>query len=238
MTRSLGLFGSGEFLPWAEPVDRMLIDRSSVSSGKVVVLPLASAPEGDAVFENWARMGTEHYRRIGADPVVVPIKTRSDAMQPEHVEALEDAALIFFSGGNPGYCCRVLPGTPFWDAVLAKIDAGVSFGGCSAGAVMLGHTAPDVPADSLDFEWVEGLRLFPNLVVGAHWNMLDSYKPGLRAEIIAAMPADVLMLGVDEDTAVVGDGTMFTIHGLGGVELVPPEQRYETGETFTLGGAG
>lgn len=233
MTRILGLYGSGEFLPWAEPVDRLLIDRSSVKTDKVVILPLASAPEGDDVFDRWASMGIEHYRRIGADPVVLPIKTREDAMQPEHVEALEGAALVFFSGGNPGYCCRALPGTPFWEALLGKIEAGVSFGGCSAGAVMLGDTAPDVGED-LTFEWVDGLRLLPRVVIGAHWNMLDTYRPGLRQDIMTMIPEGITMLGVDEDTAAVGDGTTFTVYGTGGVEILPPDKRFEAGDTFDV----
>lgn len=233
MTRSLGLFGSGEFLPWAEPVDRMLIERSSVKTDKVVVLPLASAPEGDETFDRWASMGMSHYRKIGAAPVVLPIKTREDAMRPEHVDALDEAALIFFSGGNPGYCCRVLPQTPFWEAVVAAVEAGVSIGGCSAGAVMLGNTAPDVKPD-LTFEWVDGLRLFPDVVVGAHWDMLDSYRPGLREQILQEIPSGILVVGIDEDTAIVGDGMTFTVHGNGGVELIPPGKRYESGEELSL----
>src|SRR5882724_1349827 len=55
-----GLFGSGEFLPWAEPVDTRLVESSSRRDGRVLVVPTASAPEGDAVFERWAAMGTEH----------------------------------------------------------------------------------------------------------------------------------------------------------------------------------
>jgi cyanophycinase len=233
VTRTLGLFGSGEFLLWTEPVDRLLVDRSSVRSDKVVILPLASAPEGEDTFNQWATMGTEHYRGMGLDPIVLPIKTHEDAMRPEHVEALEGAALVYFSGGNPGYCCRVLPGTPFWEALLAKIDAGVSFGGCSAGAVMLGETAPDVKPD-LNFEWVNGLRLLPGMIIGAHWNMLDTYRPGLREDILQLIPEGCQLLGIDEDSAIVGDGTTFIAYGAGGVEVIPPDKRFEAGDTFNL----
>lgn len=233
MTRLLGLFGSGEFLPWAEPVDRLLIERSAVKSDRVVILPLASAPEGDETFDRWALMGTEHYRRIGADPVVVPIKTRDDAMRPDYAEHLDGSALVFFSGGNPGYAARTLAGTPFWEALVAKIEAGVSFGGCSAGAVMLGATAPDVKPD-LTFEWVDGLRLLPGIVIGAHWNMLDTYRPGLREDIMTIIPEGTTMLGIDEDSAIVGDGATFTVYGEAGAEIIPPDKRFEAGDTFNL----
>lgn len=233
MARTLGLFGSGEFLPWAEPVDRLLIDRSTVKTGRVAILPLASAPEGDETFDRWATMGIEHYERLGAEPVVIPIKTREDAKDSSHVAALEDASLVYFSGGNPGYAARALDGTPFWEALVAMIDSGVSFGGCSAGAVMLGATAPDVKPD-LSFDWVDGLKLLDGIVVGAHWNMLDTYRPGLREDIMSIIPPGLVVLGIDEDTAVVGDGTAFTVYGEGGAEIIPPDKRFEAGDTFNL----
>jgi cyanophycinase len=233
VTRTFGLFGSGEFLPWAEPVDRLLIERSSVAGDRVVILPLASAPEGDDVFDRWAAMGIEHYRRLGADPVVLPIKTREDAMRPEHVDALEGASLVYFSGGNPGYAARVLAASAFWAALSRKIDAGVSFGGCSAGAVMLGEMAPDVQPN-LTFEWVAGLRVLPNAFIGAHWNMLDTYRPGLRDDILGMIPPGAMVLGIDEDTAIVGDGAAFTVYGAAGAEIIPPDKRFEAGDTFNL----
>ena len=36
--------------------------------------------------------------------------------------------------------------------------------------------------------WKAGLRLFPNLQFGPHWDALDKYVPGLQAMFIAAVP--------------------------------------------------
>src|SRR2546422_11056366 len=63
-----GLFGSGEFLPWAEPVDRWLASSGGGRGGRVLVLPTASAPEGDDVFGRWGSMGVSHYRKLGLEP--------------------------------------------------------------------------------------------------------------------------------------------------------------------------
>ena len=78
----IALLGSGEFEPWTEPVDRWLLDRAT-GDGTVLILPTASAPEGDRVFTMWADMGLAHYGRLGIASEVVPMKTREDADRPE-----------------------------------------------------------------------------------------------------------------------------------------------------------
>lgn len=238
----IGLFGSGEFEEWAEPVDRLLLDSAANSSGRVLILPTASAPEGDEVFDRWGAMGTDHYRRIGATPEVVPLKTREDAFSSEIAGRVEGAGLIFFSGGNPGYAAKVLKGTPFWKAVVRAIRSGTSFGGCSAGAGMLGAIAPDVTSDVVagNFEatiWLEGLKLYPQLFVGAHWDALETFVPGLTDYVIRSIPPDCCLLAVDENTAVVGIGGRWTVHGRGAATVIQPGgalRSFHTNESFEL----
>lgn len=239
MISTIAMLGSGEFLPWMEPLDRRMIDASAVKSDRVAILPLASAPEGDDVFDNWARMGIEHYRRIGADPVIIPLKSREDAFRPELAGMLDGAALIFFSGGNPAHSCRVLRGTPFWEATLAAVADGASLGVCSAGVSMLGEIAPDIAnvADLGNLTWVDGLRYFPKTLFGLHWDALDSYMPGLKEFVLKTVPHDCCFFAIDEDTATVGDGLRWRVEGRGGVYLTPPGgtmTAYEVGEEFEL----
>ena len=107
--RVFALLGSGEFEPWAEEVDRWCLDRAR--PGRVLILPTASAPEGDDVFDRWGRLGLEHYQRMGVEAEVVPLKTRADAARPDVCARLEVAAMVFFSGGNPGSLAEALEGT-------------------------------------------------------------------------------------------------------------------------------
>jgi cyanophycinase len=237
----IALLGSGEFLPWAEEVDRLLIESAPNGSNRVLILPTASAPEGDEMFDKWGRMGEEHYRKIGAEPEVLPLKTREDAFRDEIVETVNGASLIFFSGGNPGYATNVLRGSPFWMAVLRAVRDGASFGGCSAGAGMLGATTPDVTSDVVanfrKMMWVEGLKLYPRLLIGAHWDALDSYVPGLTEFFIGSIPSGQTLLAMDEDTAVVGRGGHWTVHGRGRATVIrpgEPSQSYDTGSSFDL----
>src|SRR5439155_11002014 len=75
---AIALLGSGEFEPWTEEVDRWLLERAT-GDGSVLVLPTASAPEGDPIFDGWANLGLDHYAQLGIPAQVVPLKTREDA---------------------------------------------------------------------------------------------------------------------------------------------------------------
>ncbi|MGH2704659.1 MAG: Type 1 glutamine amidotransferase-like domain-containing protein [Actinomycetota bacterium] len=238
MPPALGLLGSGEFEPWAERVDRWLIDSSATASDRVIVLPTASAPEGDDVFDRWARLGVEHYERMGVAPEVLSLKTRSDAFRPELAARLAGAGMVFFSGGNPAHLVRALHGTPFWDALLATVAGGTSLGACSAGVSMLGRLTADTAVEELRPDaWVEGMGFFPRVVFGPHWDALDRYRPGLRALVLEVYPKECAFIGIDERTAILGDGRTFRVEGLGGVSLIPPRAagvRLARGETFRL----
>lgn len=171
---TLGLLGSGEFEPWTEVVDQALLERANTGNGEVLILPTASAPEGDEVFDMWAAKGLDHYRQSGIKADVIPLKTREDAHDPGLIASLGQASMIFVSGGNPAYLATTLAGTPFWQALLQAMADGLAYAGCSAGAACLGQRAPDSSVDQVTAEiWQPGLQLFPSVLVGPHWDALD-----------------------------------------------------------------
>jgi cyanophycinase-like exopeptidase len=234
------LQGSGEFLPWAREVDRWAAEEATAPSDRALILPTASAPEGDDVFNNWAGMGAEHFTAIGLQPQVLPLKTRDDAFRTELVDEVPGARYIFFSGGNPGYLAETLRETPFWEAVLDALAHGTAFGGCSAGATAVGSVAPDVTSATVninDLRWVSGLPLFTTAIIPTHFDAVESFFPGLRRLIIDSRPADNVMFAIDEDTAACGDGETWTVRGKGAATIVdadggdPVEHR--TGSTVT-----
>ena len=240
MTRpALALLGSGEFEPWTEPVDRWLLDtaRRAGRSDRVLIFPAASAAEGDDVFDRWGNMGLEHYRSLGIPAEVVPVKTRRDADRADLAARLDGAAVVFFSGGNPAFLADVLAGSRLWASVLRELEEGLAYAGCSAGIVCLGEVAPDSAAAARDGAMAltrPGLRLFPKTYFGAHWDMLDTFIPGLRDMIVSSVPADCRLLGLDERTALVGDGTAWRVVGAGGAHLYEGGawRSHPAGQTF------
>lgn len=233
----MALLGSGEFEPWALVVDRWLMSTSPPGKGRVLLSPLASAPEGDGVFDSWARMGTQHYTSLGAEVEVLGIKDREDSFRAENVEAVRNCDLVFFSGGNPAHLVRVLRETPVWSALVEALDAGMRFGGCSAGVSMLGMRTVDTAAPAQDgFTSIEALAYFPRVSFGPHWDALDDYRPGLKAKAAAALPKGSLLVGIDEQTAMAGDGVRFRVFGKGGVSVISTKgvERHVAGEEFAL----
>ncbi|MGZ5288789.1 MAG: Type 1 glutamine amidotransferase-like domain-containing protein [Actinomycetota bacterium] len=221
MTRAFALLGSGEFDPWTSSIDRWLLGRDGARDGPVLILPTASAAEGDDVFDMWARKGLDHYDRHAIDARVLPLKTRDDAQRDDLVVALEDASVAFFSGGNPAYLSAVLVGTPFWSALLAAMDDGLAYAGCSAGVACLGDIAPDSAREEFDETfWQPGLKLFPGFWFGPHWDALDGFAPGLTDFIVSEVPPGATLVGIDENTALVGDGRRWDIVGVGGTHIL------------------
>lgn len=217
----IGLFGSGEFEPWAEAADRWLLEHARSGDGRVLILPTASALEGDEVFDFWGSRGLEHYGSMGVPAEVVPLKTRDDAHRDDLIARLEPASLVFFSGGNPAELAATLRGTPFWTALLGAMERGVAYGGCSAGMACLGEVAPDSAVNEFtDALWRPGLGLLTNVMLGPHWDALDSFAPGLTQYIVTSVPAGCRLFAVDEDTAVVGDGTTWSVIGEGRAHLM------------------
>jgi len=230
------LLGSGEFLPWSAEVDRWVLERAS-GDGRVLILPTASAKEGDEVFDGWASKGLAHYEAAGIPAEVVRLKTREDAARPDFVERVEAASVAYFSGGNPAFLSSTIRDTPFWTALRAAMDRGLAYVGCSAGVACLGDQAPDSDAREFgDDLWQPGLGVFPGVWFGPHWDALDSYVPGLTGFIVASVPAGRTLLAIDEDTAVVGDGDEWSVVGVSGAHVYRDGywSHHVRGASFTL----
>jgi cyanophycinase-like exopeptidase len=199
-----------------------------------LVLPTASAPEGDEVFDRWAGMGLEHYRRLGLDAEVVPLKVRADAERAELVDRLADASIVFFSGGNPWYLATVLKGSAFCRAMYARIDEGMAYAGCSAGVACLTERTFD--SDTEDFEQVfkPGLGYVRRTLFGPHWDIVDTWIPGATELIVSTVLDGETFVGIDERTALVGDGTDWWVSGAARVHVRREGDWTRVGDGATL----
>jgi cyanophycinase len=221
MTRAFAFLGSGEFEPWSEAVDRWVLGRSN-GDGRVLILPTASAAEGDEVFDGWAAKGLDHFARIGLTAQVVPIKTREDADRPDHVAAVREASAVYFSGGNPYHLSTVLEGSGFCRAMLERLDDGLGFLGCSAGVACLTETTYDTAIEDLTSSevWKPGLSYVRRVLFAPHWDMVESWFPGAQGFIAGSLSPGQTLVAIDEETAMVGDGRTWQVLGRSGVHLL------------------
>src|SRR5512135_1588770 len=105
MNGLITLVGSGEYLPVMNDVDRYLLGSLHLNGRKprVVCLPTAAGREGDSSVNRWLTMGVQHFQALSAEVSPVPIIDRTTADDPRWEPLLENADLIYFSGGDPGY---------------------------------------------------------------------------------------------------------------------------------------
>jgi cyanophycinase len=209
----VALVGSGEYLPVLEPVERLLITGRGT---RYVQLATAAALEGADSLERWHTLGKEAAVRLGAEQVVVPVVDRDSADDPANAALVEGAGLIYLSGGNPGFLAETLRGTAVWTAIVAAWRAGSALAGCSAGAMALSASLPDVrkpwrPA-------LDGLALVPMVEVLPHFDRFTSWMPDLVIKRVAGAPAGVTVVGIDEDTALVGGITADGVLGWAGTQ--------------------
>ena len=225
------LLGAGEFLPWSAEAELHVL--STARPGPVAVLPTASALEGEKVFQRWAGMALAHYEEMGVEARVVPLRDREDASDQAVLEMLAGAGMFFFSGGNPQHLARVLDGTPVLEALLAGLHDGAVFAGCSAGAMVAGARG-DGRGPAF---WHVGLGLLTNVRFGVHWNRMPGYLPGLKELLVSgSRHGERHFIGIDEGTAIAGDGVRWRVFGGGGAEVRTggERRRYAAGEEFEL----
>jgi cyanophycinase len=157
-------------------------------------------------------MALEHYATAGIEARLVPVKTREDADREDHAGALGGAAMVFFSGGKPQHLAATIQGTRLWDALGNALDAGAVFAGCSAGALIASQSREQRRERGVRTGWVFGLGLVPHVSFGVHWD-----KVGLRSVVMSRIPPGSWFVGIDERTAILGDGHRWRVYGLGSV---------------------
>jgi cyanophycinase len=203
--------GSGEYLPVMAEVEGTLL---AGRAPRYVQIPTAAAPEGEQSLRRWLDLGAAQAARLGVEQVPVVARDRSEADAPELAALVDDAGLVYLSGGNPAFLAKTLRGTRLWDAVVAAWRSGAALAGCSAGAIALTGWVPSFRA--LDREPDPGLAVLPNIRVLPHFDKMLGWVPDLLTRAVLRPPAGTSVIGVDEETAIVdmtGAGHMWQVHG-------------------------
>lgn len=180
----------------------------------------------------------EAFREHGAEPVegiYVTTDNPDAASDPAVVARLRGCSGFWFTGGVQSRVVEVFRpdgvGTPGYDALIERFEAGAVVAGSSAGAAMLpprmiagGGSAEAVGGgivSSGDEDGVivgMGMGFFPHAVVDQHF--LSRGRIGRLLVASLAGAGGGVGLGIDENTAVVVDGLRATVVGESGAILV------------------
>lgn len=235
MNGYVALLGSGEYLPVMDEVDQFLLANCGANNRKpkVVCLPTAAGQEGDTSVNRWMKMGIEHFTRLGADVQALPVIDAASANLQSNASTVEEADFVYFSGGNPLYLYETMKDSLVWKSAMKVFERGGVYAGCSAGAMILGTEIPNFRA--LGLNAVPAFGFVPAVVI-PHFDATPAFfKPIISAARIRLKEND-LMIGIDEDTAMVGKNGEWTVLGKASVHVFTKNEskRYKVGETFKL----
>lgn len=240
MTGPVALVGAGEFLAPMAEFDRGLLDATGRSRPRVVILPTAAAPDGERTFRTWADMGFEHFAALGAEVEPVLVRTVADGYDAAALQAIGEADLVYLSGGHPSHLLKVLSQSPVGAALSGVHARGAVVAGCSAGAMaIVGRTMGFRTVPKLriplpaPIRWPVGLALVAGVAVLPHY---DAWPEPLAAMVALQAPRGTTVLGIDEETAIVGRNGVWQVHGSGRVTVWRGRhrERYRRGDAFRV----
>ena len=224
----IALVGSGEYLPVMQDVEAGLIHGRSP---KYVQIPTAAAPEGLDSVSYWVELGRAQAERIGVESVSVVAHNRDDADDDELADQVRDAGLIYLSGGNPSFLANTLRDTKLWKEIETAWRDGAALAGCSAGAMALADHIPTLRLPT--HPATRGLGLLPHIRVLPHFDKMFAHIPDFFTRFMK-VPAGVHVIGVDEDTAIVGGPVEWEVQGRQSAWLFVDGHRHEYAAGATL----
>ena len=232
---AVALVGSGEYLIQMQEIEADLLHRgtSRGKSNTYIQIPTGAGQESADRIEFWKECGAAQAERMGATCHFLPILKREDAFNPQYIEEVTNAGLIYFSGGDPGYITEVFEGTPLWEKIKQEFNSGSSLAGCSAGAMAFGSKIVGLRISHAQ----SGLGLISNIEVIPHYDKFLGWVPDRVASIALRSDDGAYLLGIDEDTALVLTDKWRVqgrakVHVLKGLAESP--QTFTSGEEITL----
>jgi cyanophycinase len=213
---SLIIIGGHEDKERDRTILREIVKR--LDGGRLVVATVASEePEG--YFESYKRA----FSALGVrDIVELYVRKRGDALDPGHVEMLDGAGGVFFTGGDQLRIASHIGESPIQNRISEIHARGGVIAGTSAGASAMSETmlVKGTSSDSSrlgDLKMAPGLGLIKNVIIDQHF--IERGRFGRLLAAVAQNPR-VLGIGIDEDTSIIVEGDAFVVRGSGAVYAI------------------
>jgi len=213
---TLALVGSGEYLPPMADVDKVLLAGLAArrpGKPRVVCLPTAAGEEGLERIRYWSELGVAHFTGLGAEAEAVPVVDRQTAEAESLADLIRSASFIYLSGGHPAYLYKTLEGTPAWEAITQVLAGGGVVAGCSAGAMIFAERILGFRNFQLS---QAGFNFLPGTVILPHFDEFPAAAAKLARQ---ALSANLVLLGIEGNTALAVSGESARVLGRGGVSV-------------------
>jgi cyanophycinase len=227
---TVALVGGDE---WTEPCstfDTRLLELAATK--EVLVLSTAAAFEHP---DRAVARATNYFDGLGARVTGLPVLNRRDAEADANVSAVRVARFVYIADGSPLHLRSVLKGSAFYEALVYAYGRGAVIAASGAGATVLG----DPMVDPRGGAYTVGLGLVPGLAIFPYHGRAADH---LRERSVDLLARDAVLVGVDEQTALVrtADGP-WEVMGAGGATVYRKGAKAKTskkGSKLDLGAAG
>ena len=147
------------------------------------------------------------FEKIGVKNVkIIDIRTREQTRNPEYVERLKNADVIFFTGGDQLRITSILGGTPVLETIKSRyfnekcIIAGTSAGASAMSETMIYEGEICEALCKGKVQLTSGIGLVKNVVIDSHFIQRGRFSRLM--DIVTTNPGTI-GLGLGEDTGVV-----------------------------------
>jgi cyanophycinase len=159
----------------------------------VHLLPTAMAYEDPAGAIAGA---SEHLAKLDNEVRVLDVMKRADSSDAALAEQVRDARAIYVIGGSPMHLRSVLKDTPLLDALVGAWSHGATVAvAAESCSVLCSHMV-----DHRGGAFTVGLGLITTLTVIPRF---DRWSPDKRSRTISLAPPELVVVGIDEGTALV-----------------------------------
>jgi cyanophycinase len=206
-----------------EAKDRAILEEVAAAAKKakgslVIVTAATTLPE---------ELATEYrgvFKSLGVNKVgVLDIRSREQAYAPETLRNLDDASVLFFTGGDQLRITSQIGDTPIYQRMMEIHNHGGMIAGTSAGAAAVPETMVfsgngDESSTISAMGMAPGLGLMKGIVIDSHFAERGRFGRLLGA--VAQNPKN-LGIGIDENTAIIVENeTTFRVLGAGAVYVM------------------
>lgn len=203
----IALVGGDEFSTGCEKADVEILRQSSSVRPKVVIVPTAAAAQNPIQA---ASNGMVYFSSLGSESSVAMILEKSDACNMKLIAALDEADLVYLTGGDPVHLINTFRNSPMVDALSDVLDRGGSVVGSSAGAMALCSLVKY-------HNWIDGLGLITGVSVIPHHEGHDPHE--IATELKQGIPDGTIVLGIDSMTTCLNRSGSWKILGSGSVTI-------------------
>ncbi|SHK64773.1 cyanophycinase [Clostridium cavendishii DSM 21758] len=177
--------------------------------------------------EEAARKYTNVFKNLGVNSIkTLDVSERSDCNKEENIKLINEAKVIFFTGGDQVRITSIIGGTPIYSEMGKMIKNGCYFVGTSAGASVMSDTMivggdDEESPKKCTLKMAPGLGFLENIIIDQHFAQRGRIG---RLLVGVAQNPEILGIGIDEDTAIVVNNDILEVIGSGAVYIVDGSQ--------------